>query len=99
MTKTKLPEGTQVNPETVAAWMLKELEEHDGVLYQDDAVSQIADLFGEQFAYVNDEGSNCIDKRVLTAFRKITEQSVIWSRGDRMWRKREPGDGAARQQE
>lgn len=78
--------------------MLKELEKQDGVLYQDDAASNIADLFGDRFTYENDSGNACIDKKVLAAFGKLTGDSVVWSRGERLWRRRESGDELTRQQ-
>lgn len=86
--------------DTVADWMLHELEKQNGVLYQDEAASQIADLFGEGFTYEHaDSGNACIDKKVLAAFRKLTRDSVVWSRGERLWRRREAGDEPTRRQE
>jgi hypothetical protein len=79
--------------------MLSELEKQDGVLYQSDAASRIADLFGEDFVYENDDGNTCIDRAVLNAFRNLTGDSVVWSRGDRLWRQREAGDKLTRQQD
>lgn len=74
-------------------------EKQDGVLYQDDAAAQIAGGFGEDFVYENDSGNACIEKRVLAAFRDLTGDSVVWIRGERLWRKRESGDEPTRQQE
>jgi hypothetical protein len=96
--KSNLPDKTTATADTVAGWMLKELEKQGGVLYQNDAVSNIADLFGERFVYENDLGNACIDKQVLAAFRKLTGDSVVWSRGERLWRARESGDELTRQQ-
>jgi|SRR5580700_7613679 hypothetical protein len=95
--KSNPPEKT-ATADAVAGWMLKELEKQDGVLHQDDAVSNIADLFGERFVYENDLGNACIAKQVLAAFRKLTGDSVVWSRGERLWRLRESGDELTRQQ-
>jgi hypothetical protein len=96
--KSNLPDKTNATADTVADWMLKELEKQDGVLYQADAVSSIADLFGERFVYENDLGNASIDKQVLAAFRKLSGDSVVWSRGERLWRRRESGDELTRQQ-
>jgi len=79
--------------------MLNELEKQKGVLNQDDAVSRIADLFGEHFIYDNEAGNPAIDKKVLAAFRKLTGDSVVWSRDERLWRKRESGDEPTRRQD
>ena len=96
--KTNLPDDTTATADTVANWILKELEKQNGVLYQAEAASQIADLFGERFIYENDSGNACIDKQVLAAFRKLTGDSVVWSSGERLWRRRESGDEPTRQQ-
>ena len=67
-------------------------------LYQSDAVAEIAKLFGDEYTYTNENGNAAIDKRILTAFRKITGNTVVWERWDFCWRKREAGDtpGASR---
>jgi hypothetical protein len=95
----KNPPDETTGPTTVANWMLCELEKQDGVLYQEDAATQIADLFGERFTYENDWGNACVDKQVLAAFRKLTGDSVVWSSGERLWRRREKGDEPTRRQE
>lgn len=96
--KNNLPDKTIATADTVADWMLKELEKQEGVLHQAEAAPQIADLFGERFIYENDSGNACIDKQVLAAFRKLTGDSVVWNRGERLWRRRELGDEPTRQQ-
>jgi len=78
--------------------MADELGRQNGVLYQEDAVSQIADRFGKEFTYENDAGNTAIDKKVLTAFRKLTGDSVVWIGAERYWRRRESGDEPTRQQ-
>lgn len=83
--------------ESVAAWMLGEIE-RDGDLYQDAAVVDIANKFGDDFTYENDSGNLAISKSVLSAFRKLTKESVVWERGERRWRRREISDEPGRQQ-
>jgi hypothetical protein len=99
MTPKKNPNQTTDTAEIAAGWMLKELEKQDGVLYQAEAASQIADVFGERFVFENDSGNACIDKQILAAFRRLTGDSVVWSRSERLWRKRESGDDLTRQQD
>lgn len=99
MTKSNLPDKTDPTSEAVAKWMLEELEKQGGILYQEDAASQIEDLFGEAFVYQNDLGNTAIHKHVLTAFRKLTGDSIVWSRAERLWRKREAGDEPTRRQD
>jgi hypothetical protein len=82
----------------VAEWMLSELGEK-GNLYQDEVAWRIKEKFGDVFVYDNENGNPAIAKNVLGAFRKITTDDVVWSRGERCWRKREPTDVAGRQQD
>jgi len=67
-------------------------------LYQQDAVFAIETKFGKEFSYVNNAGNPAIDKKVLAAFKKITGDSVVWERGERMWRMRASYDTNGRQQ-
>src|SRR2546428_127817 len=100
MKKKNPPDRTPATAAAVADWMLKELEKQDGVLHQEDAASQIADLFGERFTYESEEtGNACIDKQVLAAFRRLTGDEVVWIRGEKVWRQRELGDEPGRKQE
>jgi hypothetical protein len=84
-------------PDAVARWMLAQVEA-EGSLYQEEAVSDIEKLFGEVFTYENDNGNLAISRAVLKAFRKISEDDVVWEQGERMWRKRESYDEPGRQQ-
>ncbi|EJZ22439.1 hypothetical protein NE852_03315 [Rhizobium sp. Pop5] len=81
----------------VAAWMMERLSA-DGALYQDVAASEIASKFGEDFVTINAAGNVGIAKPVLTAFNKLSGDDVVWSRGNRYWRKREDYDLPGRQQ-
>ena len=93
------PEKESVTAQSVAEWMVSELEKQNGVLYQCEAASQIPDLFGDGFIYENERGNACIRKEVLAAFRTLTGDAVVWSRGERAWRRRELGDEGGRAQE
>ena len=59
------------------------------ILYQETAARQIASAFGAEFTYKNKNGNRAISKAVLTQFRKISGDDIIWERGQRMWRRRE----------
>lgn len=83
--------------EVVARWMADQVLT-SGALYQDEAVDAILREFGNDFVHENDNGNLAIDRPVLNAFRKLTEDSVVWDREDRMWRPRQPGDVPGRQQ-
>lgn len=82
----------------VAKWMADEIA-RTGELYQLDAAEQIKSKFGKGFVYWNDNGGLAIDRQVLLEFRKFTAANVIWIRGERYWRRREPGDEKARRQD
>lgn len=79
----------------VAAWMVDELDK-SGLLYQEVAVYEIADRFGEEFTYYNESGNPAISRKVLREFRKRTP-NVVWERGERCWRARTEGDPEGRQ--
>ena len=81
----------------VAQWMIDELKKSK-CLYQEIAVHEIASKFGDSFYYFNNNGNLAIHKKVLDAFRRLTEGDVIWERGQRMWRFREKFDEPGRQQ-
>lgn len=87
---------TKPDGDSVAQWMAEKIET-DGCLYQEDAVYTIAETFGDEFTYDNDNDNPAISRKVLATFRKLTEQTVVWERGERMWRKREASDEAGRQ--
>jgi hypothetical protein len=81
----------------VARWMVQEVE-RDGMLYQDEAAATIADKFGEEFTYENDNGNIAIRRDVLAEFRTLTQETVVWERGERLWRKREKFDDKGKRQ-
>lgn len=86
-----------VDANAVAAWMVQTLEAR-GYLYQDEAV-EIRGKFGEAFTYDNDNGNLAINRNVLSTFRRLTGEDVVWDRGERTWRRRESHDVSGRQQD
>ena len=89
--------GRKTTPEDVAQWMLS-IVEQEGDLYQETAVYDIQEKFGEEFTYLNDGGNPAISRKVLSSFSTISLNSVVWERGERRWRKREEYDEPGRQQ-
>lgn len=85
-----------VSPAEVAAWMAQQVEEH-GYLDQEVAASTIPSKFGDEFVYENDNGNPAISRKVLKAFRTLTQDTVVWDREERSWLRRSKGDGAGRQ--
>jgi hypothetical protein len=84
--------------EEVAEWMLAEVL-RTGYMEQEYAVWEIKKKFGGDFVYDNDNGNLAISKAVLKEFGKISEQSIVWERSERAWRKREAYDNKQRMQE
>jgi hypothetical protein len=82
---------------TVAEWMLAQIQREQW-LYQETAVLDIMDKFGEEFVYYNEQGNPAIGKDVLKAFLKLTGASVVWQRSELAWRMREKGDEPGRMQ-
>lgn len=81
----------------VAVWMAKRLDE-SGILAQEEVVWDIREQFGDAFVYENDNGQLAIAKNVLTAFNKLTKETVVWVKPDRSWRKRLESDEPGREQ-
>jgi hypothetical protein len=83
----------------VAEWMAEQIND-GGELYQSHAATEIKRQFGSSFLYTNENGNEAIDRGVLTHFHRLTDQSVVWERGRRLWGKRlrqdEPGARAVR---
>jgi hypothetical protein len=82
-------------PETVAQWMLDEIERRED-LFQIDAVDGIAKNFGAEFTYTNKNGNPAISEPVLAAFRKLHNGTMDWERHGRYWHKKQPGDPPGR---
>ncbi len=69
----------------VAEWLVDEITENE-VVYQRAAIRAIAEQFGEQFLYQNDNGHIAIARPVLAEFRKIKEDAIQWNNGEHSWR-------------
>lgn len=80
----------------VALWMLERLEKSGGLLYQEEAAWIILQSFGQSFVYENENGNWAISRKVLAEFRKLTEDTVVWERGERCWRRRQSYDTPGR---
>ena len=78
---------TGASTNSVALWMLSVVEEH-GELSQNNAYYLINKQFGSGFTTVTSSGSPSIKGSVLTAFKKISENTIVWERGEKKWRKR-----------
>lgn len=84
-----------MTPETVAAWMLLQIK-REGCIYQDDVVDYLVKSKREDLLTENADGNQALGKPVLSAFRKLTEETVVWVKPDRYWRWRVTEDEAGR---
>ena len=69
---------------TVARWMFDELN-RKGRLWQEHAVHDIAEKFGEGYTYTNDNDNPAIDRKVLAEFRKLYAGKAEWDNGEKGW--------------
>jgi hypothetical protein len=81
----------------VAEWMAERAARR-GELYQEEVVWEIQSKFGREFVYENANGNLAISRQVLKEFRKLTEDTLVWERGDRLWRKRQSYDPKGKRQ-
>jgi hypothetical protein len=70
---------------------LRDEFESKGYLHQQEAVYIIESEFGSEFVYENENGNPAIDRRVLRAFRGLTEATAAWDRWDKSWQRKVPG--------
>lgn len=87
----------KITSSDVAQWMLSVIQEC-GELTQNNAFYEINKRFDSSFTTITNSGSPSIKGGVLTAFKKISADMVIWERGDKKWRKREFYDAPGREQ-
>lgn len=79
----------------VAQWMLQQII-LEGCIYQDDVVDYLVKSKQEHLLTENPDGNQVVGKTVLLAFRKLTEENVVWVKPDRYWRFRVPEDEPGR---
>lgn len=73
----------------VADWMVAEMGDGHW-LYQETIVYKMKSRWGADYVYTNSNGNPAISKEVLKEFRKLTEETLVWERGSRAWRRRKP---------
>lgn len=82
--------------EQIILWMLDKLKK-DNCLYQDDVVDYLVKNKLDEHLKENADGNLVIQTSVINAFRKETEQTVVWVKPDRYWRYRVPEDEPGRE--
>lgn len=79
----------------VVSWMLKRLEK-DTCLYQDDVVDYLVKNEANDLLKENTDGNVVLNNSVLNAFKKVTEDNVVWVRSGFYWRYRVAEDELGR---
>ncbi|WP_420361414.1 DUF6953 family protein [Escherichia coli] len=77
-------------------WMMAQLE-YDGCLYQEDVVDYLVKLDNEQFLKENADGNLVLSTPVITQFRKVSGDKVVWVKPERYWRYRVNEDESGRE--
>lgn len=85
-----------VQLENVVQWMLERLEK-EGCLYQEDVVDFLVKNGHMNFLKENTDGNLVLKLSVNNAFKKQTEENVVWVKPDRYWRYRVPEDEPGRE--
>jgi hypothetical protein len=86
----------QFTADDVAEWMLEQVT-NDGELEQALAADEIESRFGERFVYDGASGWR-IHRDVLQKFLALSNATVVWHKGEKTWRLRDPDDEPGRQQ-
>lgn len=78
-----------------AEWMLDKIKQH-GCIYQDDVVDYLVKSKAENLLRENSKGNLVIGRALLSEFRALTENDVVWVKPDKYWRFRVPEDELGR---
>lgn len=81
--------------DSLITWMLKLLAK-DKCLYQDDVVDHLVKSGADDMLKENADGNLVLNNNVLKAFKKVTEDDVVWVRSGFYWRYRVPEDEPGR---
>jgi len=86
-----------MDAKSVSEWMLVQLNK-ENCIYQDDVVDFLVRAKCESLLKENADGNQVLGLPVLSAFKKLTPDNVVWVTSDRYWRFRvkedEPGRSA-----
>jgi hypothetical protein len=75
----------------IAQWLHDRIMDEDYV-YQSTVVYEIAEKFGEEYTYTNENGNLAIDKKVLKEFRNLKGDEILWDKSERCWHKKTDAD-------
>lgn len=65
--------------------------------YLDHSIAlEVARRIDPDSIYINDSGNEAIAKPVLSAFNRLTKETIVWDRSELHWRKRQESDAPGR---
>lgn len=82
--------------EVAAQWMQAQIEQF-GCLYQDDVVDHLVKARQESLLRENADGNLVVGTALLSAFRKLNAETVVWVKSDFYWRTRVAEDERGRE--
>ena len=86
-----------MTPEEAAQWMLDELDRRHWLDHE--IVTWELRKLDPSLLDMNASGNDVVKKSVLKVFEQLTKDSVVWSVGERHWRRRAPSDSPGRKQD
>ena len=93
-----------MTPGEAAAWMQDQVNKKR-YLYQSDVAAYLFKVEKSvlkderRLTYFDDAGNLCIARAVLSNFRKLDPEEIVYERGDKCWRKRKSYDADGRRQD
>jgi|TARA_R110001592_G_scaffold152074_5_gene379295 hypothetical protein len=74
-----------MNAVEVSIWMQSKLNS-EGCLYQDDVVDYLVRASENSLLRENNDGNLVLESKLLTEFRKLTKDDVVWVKPYKYWR-------------
>jgi hypothetical protein len=72
----------------VAQWLYDEIIAR-GTVYQENAVRQVAELFGSEYTYLNENHNPAISTEVYEEFKQLKQlddgHDIEWDKGNKFW--------------
>lgn len=84
-----------MNATEASLWMRSRLDK-ERCLYQDDVVDFLVKAKADELLKENSDGNLVLALKLLTEFRKLTQDEIVWVKPDKYWRFRVSEDGPGR---
>ncbi|TBB12447.1 hypothetical protein ELH50_15760 [Rhizobium ruizarguesonis] len=87
------PAPEKTTARQVAEWMVEQMGERSRLI-QEVIVRKIKKEWGDDWVEKNQNGNLAIPRAVLKEFKALTDDTLVWERSSKSWRKRRPNDKA-----